>query len=92
MKRYGLQLPSLFHDCSDIYLSVPHKQIKQLSLSPSRLHFTLMTLHLDLSFVSLPNSLSSLTATGLSFICKYSYVIGEKKGEKKQTAFLPIAK
>lgn len=71
-----------------ILLPAPHKQIKQLYLSPSRLHFTLMTLHLHLSFVSL--SLYPLTLSvpwqppGLSFICKYLYVIGWKK---KKTVF-----
>lgn len=37
--------------------------------------------------LSLPDSFSFLTATGLSFICKYSYVIGKKRKKKEKQFF-----
>lgn len=67
-------------------LPVPHKQIKCLYLSPSRLHFTLMTLHLYLSFVSLtPTPSLPWQSPVLSFICKYSYGLGRKKKGNKNS-------
>lgn len=63
---------------------LPHKQIKQLYLFLSPLHFTPMTLHLHLSFVSLPSHTSSLTASRLSFICKYLW---GKEGEEMLSSF-----
>lgn len=63
---------------------LPHKQIKQLSLFLSPLHFTPMTLHLHLSFDSLPSHTSPLTASRLSFICKYLW---GKEGEEMLSSF-----
>lgn len=59
LETLAAQFKSWLHwHLTPILRAVPHKQIKPLYLSPSCLHFTLMTLHLHLSFVSLSPTVS----------------------------------
>lgn len=70
--------------------ALPHKQPKRLSLS---LHISPALCAHDTSsssviWLSVPKCISPLTASRLSFICKYLYVIVERKEEEKQVFFL----
>lgn len=71
-----------------ILLPVPHKQIKQLYLSLSRLHFTLMTLHLHLSFVSLSQAPSlPWQPPGCHLYANTHMWLGKKEKKKNKNSF-----